>query len=122
MNKLIPVLLLVTINTAHAESPERRETRVSAKQILRALTHYLDDCGAYPTTEQGLDALFEKPDRGPCAHWGPKPYLEALTKDGWGHYWNYEADTQAVKVTSFGADGLEGGTGEDEDLVFRANR
>jgi general secretion pathway protein G len=120
MMKLLFCLLAFT--SAHADPSPREVTRAHAREIVTALTRYYHACGGYPNTEQGLDALLEKPDRAPCAHWGPKPYLPSpLSKDGWGHYWNYSGGGEVFEITSFGADGKEGGSGENEDLVFRAS-
>jgi len=61
--------------------------------MLKAcLERYALDCKTYPSTEQGLQALLEKPaDMDESVAWGG-PYVssEELPKDPWGHEYGYE--------------------------------
>lgn len=88
-----------------------------------ALDNYRLDNGTYPTTEQGLSSLVEKPAIPPLpANWSG-PYLEKkeLPKDPWGNDYHYrcpgEHNTHKYDIWSWGADKREGGTGEDADLT-----
>ncbi len=87
-----------------------------------ALDSYRLDNGAYPTTEQGLQALRERPAREPIpANWRG-PYLrKALPLDPWDRPYLYRApgvrNVTGYDLATLGRDGKEGGTGEDADLI-----
>jgi general secretion pathway protein G len=87
-----------------------------------ALDSYRLDNGLYPTTEQGLAALREKPTQGPVpANWRG-PYLRrAVPEDPWGRPYLYgsppEAGGTGYELRTLGADGAPGGEGEDADLT-----
>ncbi|TFW34117.1 type II secretion system major pseudopilin GspG [Massilia horti] len=100
------------------------ESRVAAAKvdistIMSALKLYKLDNQRYPTTEQGLQALIQKPTSGPAANgWHAGGYLEKLPKDPWGNPYQYLSPGihGEVDVFSLGADGQSGGTGEDADI------
>jgi general secretion pathway protein G len=87
-----------------------------------ALDSYRLDNGSYPTTEQGLQALREKPTREPIPASWRGPYLrKALPLDPWDRPYLYRApgvrNITGFDLWTLGRDGKEGGTGEDADLV-----
>ncbi|MFN9571538.1 MAG: type II secretion system major pseudopilin GspG [Betaproteobacteria bacterium] len=60
--------------------------------IMQALKLYRLDNGRYPTTEQGLRALIERPGTEPQpANWKQGGYLErsSVPKDPWGKEYQY---------------------------------
>jgi len=83
-----------------------------------ALDTYRLDVGKYPSAEQGLQALRTKPSDE--EKWDG-PYLpKSVPKDPWGHPYVYSrTDNGEVKMISLGADGTEGGEGEDKDISSR---
>ena len=83
-----------------------------------ALDTYRLDVGKYPSTEQGLRALRTKPSDE--EKWDG-PYLpKSVPKDPWGHPYIYKrADNGEVEMISLGANGTEGGEGEDKDISSR---
>lgn len=85
--------------------------------IMQALKLYRLDNGSYPTNEQGLRALTEKPTNGVVpANW--HKYLERLPNDPWGnpyHYLNPGANGE-IDVFSLGADGKPDGEGTRADI------
>lgn len=92
---------------------------VGAKQDIKTLTQALKlyrlDNYKYPTMEQGLLALAQKPDGAP--NW--KAYLDYLPKDPWGadyQYLNPGTHGAEVEVFSYGADGKLGGEGIEADI------
>ena len=94
---------------------------VKAKQdvlaIQNALELYKLDNGFYPTTDQGLMALVEKPTTNPAPNnW--KSYLKTMPKDPWGHDYNYLNPGQHgdVDVFSYGPTGQPGGTDRDAEI------
>ena len=96
---------------------------VAAKQditaIRQALNLYRLDNLRYPTTEQSLQALVEKPTSGMIPNnWKPGGYLERLPNDPWGNPYQYLAPGVhgEVDVFSLGADGEPGGEGNNADI------
>ncbi|MGM9513598.1 type II secretion system major pseudopilin GspG [Roseateles sp. DB2] len=91
--------------------------RSDISAIMQALKLYKLDNGRYPTAEQGLSALVQKPSSGPApSNW--KTYIEKLPKDPWGG--DYQYANPGVKgeidVFSYGADHKPGGEGDDADV------
>jgi len=96
---------------------------VAAKQdiaaIRQALNLYRLDNTRYPTTEQGLQALVEKPVSGPIpGNWKRGGYLERLTNDPWGAPYQYlnPGLRGEIDVFSLGADSAAGGEGNNKDI------
>jgi general secretion pathway protein G len=86
-----------------------------------ALDAYRLDNGAYPTTQQGLIALWEKPSIDPPAGWR-SPYLrKAVPLDPWGRPYVYrfpgQQNPSGYDLLTYGADGKPGGDGDDADIL-----
>lgn len=97
---------------------------VSAKQqlkgIMAALELYNLHNHKYPTTEQGLQALVEKPTSGPDASsWQKGGYMNSIPKDPWGNEYVYLAPGVRgdFDLISYGADGKKGGEEEGADIT-----
>lgn len=87
-----------------------------------ALDSYRLDNGIYPTTEQGLGALRERPVREPVPPNWKGPYLrKAVPLDPWGRPYLYAVTSGEVaagfELGTLGKDGKPGGEGEDADLT-----
>ena len=85
--------------------------------LMNALKLYKLDNGRYPTGDQGLEALVNKPTSGPVSNsW--KPELDQLKKDPWGNPYVYAnpGTHGEIDVFSYGADGQPGGTDDDADI------
>jgi general secretion pathway protein G len=96
--------------------------RTQIELLGTALDNYKLDNGAYPTTEQGLSALQEKPVREPVPLSWRGPYLQkAIPADPWGRPYNYaspgEHNRFGYDVWSLGRDGQPGGEGDDADIT-----
>lgn len=91
---------------------------IQISNIVSSLSLYRLDVGRYPTEAQGLKALIDRPED--TKNWDG-PYL--TRRDGiidpWGNPYIYKlAGTDGhVVVSSYGADGKPGGTGEDMDVT-----
>jgi len=75
------------------------------------------DVGRYPTSEEGLKALREKPSG--MENW-KGPYLpKEIPSDPWGKSYVYKSPGEHgdYDLTSYGLDGAPGGEGENEDVV-----
>jgi general secretion pathway protein G len=85
-----------------------------------ALNSYFLDAGRYPSTEQGLQALWEKPVLEPAPETWEGPYLtKVVPKDPWGRAYEYSTPGPhglPFGIRCLGADGMEGGEGNDGDL------
>jgi len=100
------------------------EARVlKAQQDLRAIGSALDlyklDNFRYPSTDQGLAALVERPsDIAAGARWKSDGYLDRLPRDPWGGEYLYlqPGEHGAYDLYSHGADGALGGEGIDADI------
>jgi general secretion pathway protein G len=89
---------------------------VKAKQdisaVSSALKLYKLDNFNYPTTDQGLDALVQKPTDDPLPkNW--KPLLDAVPVDPWGNPYLYLSPGEhgEFDLFTYGADGVDGGEG-----------
>lgn len=94
---------------------------VKAKQdvlaIQSALELYKLDNGVYPSTDQGLIALVEKPNTNPTPRdW--KQYLKSLPKDPWGRDYLYlnPGEHGEIDIFTLGAEGQPGGTGINAEI------
>src|SRR4030042_4860432 len=75
------------------------------------------DVGRYPATEEGLKALREKPSE--MNNW-KGPYLsKEIPLDPWGRSYIYKSPGEHgdYDLLSYGLDGVEGGEGENQDVV-----
>jgi general secretion pathway protein G len=100
------------------------EARITAaktdiSQLMQSLKLYKLDNQRYPTTEQGLKALVEKPTSGPAANgWKTGGYVDKVQNDPWGNPYQYLSPgvKGEIDIFSLGADGQPGGTGDDADI------
>jgi len=99
------------------DRPEQARV-VKAKQdilaIENALNLYKLDNAVYPTTDQGLKALVEKPNSDPIPqNWQDGGYLKQVSQDPWGNSYQYVNDDGNIKIFSYGPNG-PGGNTKDE--------
>jgi general secretion pathway protein G len=95
-------------------------TKIQMKNLGVVLDDYKRECGNYPTTDQGLDALVNKPASGPdCKNYDPEGYVKGkkVPKDGWDRDFLYESDGNKYLITSLGNDGKAGGEALDKDIT-----
>lgn len=94
-----------------------KSTKIQMKTFKSALDLFKLNCGFYPSAEQGLDALIDAPSAGRvCKNYTPGGYIEEIPLDPWGNPYVYVSKGSAFVIISFGADGVEGGDGEDADI------
>lgn len=97
----------------------KSEIKVAKAQIEglgKALDQYRLDTGHYPSTEQGLTSLMERPSGE--AKWDG-PYLQkALPKDPWDkpYMYRFPGEHGEYDIYSYGKDGQAGGSGENVDI------
>lgn len=96
---------------------EVKAARAQIYALDQAIGTYRLDTGHVPTTEQGLNALVERPGDEP--KWAG-PYLsKALPLDPWGRSYVYRQPGETghdYELLSYGKDGMPGGTGDNTDL------
>jgi len=99
-------------------SMSKQKTAKAQIELLgTALDEFRLDNGRYPTTDEGLNALREKP--AGMETW-TGPYLpKPVPKDPWGRDYIYRSPGEhgEYDLMSLGRDGREGGEGEDADIV-----
>ncbi len=96
---------------------EIKATRAQIDALEKSLDQYRLDTGHYPTTEQGLAALFSKPSSE--TRWDG-PYLKkAVPLDPWGSPYQYKSPGEhgEIDLYSFGKDRQPGGTDEMADIT-----
>ena len=92
--------------------------KLQVEDFGAALDLYYLDNGAYPDSQQGLNALVEAPD-GADKWKGPYLKKKMIPKDPWGNDYHYESPGQhgPYDLYSLGADNSSGGEGEAADIV-----
>jgi general secretion pathway protein G len=120
---VIAIVLILSSTVGYVAVRNIPRSRIAAARsqidsFMVALESYYIDCGRYPTAEQGLDALWQKPD-GVDAWAGP--YLVKQTpRDPWGNPYVYRVPGEngfPYGVISYGEDGKEGGEGNEADMT-----
>ena len=93
--------------------------RTDIKSLASALDVYRLDNFQYPSSEQGLEALVDKPSGFPePKNYNPEGYIKKLPSDPWGSPYVYERRDTAFNIFSLGADGQEGGEGLNQDIKY----
>ncbi|WP_455242119.1 type II secretion system major pseudopilin GspG [Petrachloros mirabilis] len=114
--------LVVPRIMGRTDEAKRTAAKVQIRNIEGALQLYKLDNGVYPTTEQGLKALIEKPSVGVIPKkWKIGGYLQKLPEDPWGNPYKYLSPSPNLKgdyeVISYGTDGEPGGEGINADIA-----
>lgn len=95
--------------------------KAQIESFATALDAYRLDNGRYPTTAQGLAALWQKPTIEPPPAWSAPYVRKAIPLDPWGHAYEYVApgrvNPSSYDLVSYGADGQPGGTGVNADVT-----
>jgi len=114
---LIEIMIVVVIiglmagvvtlaTTGYLERAKKERARSDIATYSTALDSYYLQKGRFPDTQEGLKVLV--PD-----------FVKAITTDPWGHPYQFLLSKQstAYEIISYGADGREGGTGSDADIL-----
>ncbi|RJQ49578.1 MAG: type II secretion system protein GspG [Gammaproteobacteria bacterium] len=118
---ILAILATIVLPRVMSRPDEARITK--AKQDIRtlegALNLYKLDNFDYPTTDQGLEALAQKPGAPPePRNWKQGGYIDRLPKDPWGEAYQYlnPGTHGAIDIYSLGADRQPGGEGNNADI------
>lgn len=105
--------------TERLQEGQVQTAKIQIRSISERLKEFRRDCNFIPTTDQGLDALVEKPTGGrECKRYAPGGYIEGgkVPLDPWDGEYIYESDGKTFSITTLGADNAEGGEGADADI------
>jgi general secretion pathway protein G len=123
---ILGLLAMIVVPRLAGRTDEARRVKVIAdlKSVAQALDLYRLDAGTYPTSQQGLAALVDRPTTPPVpARWNPAGYLDRVPVDPWNHpYVYFRTDDDHYRLQSLGADGAEGGDGIFADIDHTADR
>ena len=105
----------------HVGAAKSATAKAQIEMLGSALDAYRLDNGSYPSTQQGLPALWERPSVDAPANWRT-PYLrKPVPLDPWGRPYAYlfpgQHNAQGYDLISYGADGKPGGEGDDADIA-----
>jgi general secretion pathway protein G len=94
------------------------KAKAEISNIENAMKFYRLDNFNYPTTEQGLDALVNKPADPNVKNWKSGGYLDRLPADPWGNPYIYlsPGNQREIDIYTLGRDGQPGGEGVDGDI------
>ncbi len=115
-------ILAAVVVPRFMDEPDRAravKARQDIEAVVTALNLYRLDNHVYPSTQQGLDALVERPSGRPEApNWKAGGYLERLPNDPWGRPYLYmnPGVHGDIDVWSNGANGQPGGEGIDAEI------
>jgi general secretion pathway protein G len=94
--------------------------RADVTQVSKALELYRFNEMTYPSSDQGLDALIKPhPELKNPFLFPENGYLSSIPLDPWGREYLYDYPgnkSSSYDLYTLGADGIEGGTGENTDF------
>lgn len=119
---ILASLVAVRVMDRPAEA-RAMKAKLDIQTLENALKLFKIDNGFYPTSDQGLRALVEKPSVGRIpSGWREGGYLEkgAVPLDPWSQTYLYLSPglhNKEFDLWSYGGDNEEGGEGEDADII-----
>lgn len=115
---ILGILAAVVVPRFMDRPDEARAVRAKQdiQQIVTALNMYRLDNYAYPSTQQGLQALVSEP--AGAQNWRQGGYLDRVPRDPWGRDYLYLRPGQhgEIDVWTLGANGQPGGEGADAEI------
>lgn len=118
---IIAIMASMIVPRIMGKPDEARVTKAitDIRQLEGALNMYRLDNYAYPSTDQGLQALVQRPSGTPePRNYQQGGYIERLPNDPWGNPYQYLNPGQhgEIDIWSLGADGAPGGEGINTDI------
>ena len=94
------------------------KTKSDIRVLESSMELYKLDNFVYPSSDQGLNALVNKPAGSDLKHWRRGGYIKKLNKDPWGNEYQYQLPgvNGEFDIYSLGADSAVGGTDEAADI------
>jgi general secretion pathway protein G len=121
---ILAVLAALVIPKIVNRSDDARHdaAKIQIRSLEGALQLYKLDNSVYPSTEQGLKALVDRPTVGAIPRrWKSGGYLPTVPNDPWGTPYKYVNPSShgEYEIISLGADGQVGGEGNNADVTNR---
>ena len=92
-----------------------KSAAIQIRDFEQALELYKLDVGRFPGSNEGLNALVRQPSS--AKGWnGPYLKKDDVPMDPWGNPYQYRVSGSTIDISSDGADGRQGGSGEDADV------
>jgi len=117
---IIGILVAMVAPNVLGKIDQAQVTRVHSdlKAVENALKFYRLDNFAYPTSEQGLEALVTRPNDPNLRNWNSQGYLPRIPEDPWQRPYLYMNPGQngEIDIYTLGRDGQPGGEGVDADI------
>lgn len=118
------VALVAPRLTGNLEKSKITTTKTQIANLSTSIEQFYLEVGRYPSREEGLEALIERPQSVSEEKWkGPYTEKDILPRDGWDHPFEYEPPSEEnhnrYVIRSLGADGRAGGEKSDTDLTNR---
>jgi general secretion pathway protein G len=112
--------LVVPNLIGQSEKAKEKLVCIQMKSLKDSLDSFKIEEGSYPTTQEGLEALIKNPNPQKYKNYPQKGFLSSkkLPKDPWGNDYLYVNNDGNIDLISLGADGKEGGSGENKDIRF----
>ena len=121
--RILPFLLAMSVSSCGVPDHRDHQSEVQLVCFKTALRAFAEDCGRYPSSDEGLEALIRRPEAIPEIRW-KGPYLDPPTGiplDGWGHAYVYRSPgihgTNQFEIYSGGTDGVSKSGGDDADDI-----
>jgi general secretion pathway protein G len=110
--------LVVPNLIGQSEKAKEKLVCVQMKSLKDSLDSFKIEEGSYPTTQEGLEALIKNPNPQKYKNYPQNGFLSSkkLPKDPWGNDYIYVNNDGNIDLISLGADGKEGGKGENKDI------
>jgi len=111
--------LVVPNLIGQSEQAKKKLVCVQMKSLKDALDSFKINEGNYPSTSEGLEALVKNPDPAKYKNYPKNGFLSSkkVPKDPWGNDYIY-INNGDIDIISLGADGKEGGSGENKDIKY----
>ncbi len=117
---IIGILAAIVAPNVIGRVDDAQITKAKAEiaNIENAMKFYRLDNFAYPSSEQGIEALVTKPADPNVKNWKPGGYLERVPNDPWGNAYLYlnPGNQGEIDIYTLGRDGRPGGEGVDADI------
>lgn len=122
---VIGIILILTSSVGimavkYLDKAKSVAARSQIETFSLGLDAYFLDCGTYPSADQGLASLWEKPSQEPLSSSWNGPYVnKPIPKDPWGNPYEYIVPGNnglPFGIRSLGGDKSEGGEGNAADI------
>ncbi|PKF51400.1 type II secretion system major pseudopilin GspG [Enterovibrio nigricans] len=103
----------------NVDKADQQKAVTDISTLEGAMDMYRLDNSVYPTTDQGLDALVNKPNSSPEPRsYRQDGYVKRLPQDPWGNDYQYlnPGEHGTIDIFTLGADGQDGGEGINQDI------